>query len=102
MKKGILAIGLAVLLPSVTMADQLVSFSWIPGRCADYFRVYRSTSAGWIEVAEVYEPIVELYVPDRDVRWRISGICTSGPLKGEWWMRQGVWTGKRFWKDTKR
>jgi len=97
--------GLALLLcmlPIVAWADQTVVIQWLAGNCSDAFRVYRSTAKGWVEVAEVTETQLEIVVPSRDVRWRVSGICLSGSNKGEWWTKQGVWTGANVFKDVRK
>lgn len=101
MKHWILAIGF-LCIATIAMADQSVVFEWLPGNCTDAFRIYRSTSKGWVEVAEVIQPSISIVVPTYSVRWRVSGVCTSGSNKGEWWLQQGVWTGKNVFNDMKR
>lgn len=101
MKRWILAIAF-VLLAIEVQAGQLVVFEWLPGNCTDLFRVYRSTALGWVAIAEVTEPSLSIVVPTYDVRWRVSGVCNTGINKGEWWMRQGVWTGKNVFASVKR
>jgi hypothetical protein len=88
---------------SVVFADQRVVIRWLVGNCKDSFKVYRAMAiVGWVEVAEVVEPELEIVVPNQVVRWKVSGICKSGVRKGEWWMGQGVWTGNNVFVDKKR
>lgn len=87
---------------SSVSADQRVTIEWKAGNCKDYFKVYRATSTGWVEIAELTDTKLEIVVPKYDVRWRVSGICNSGDNKGEWWMRNGVWTGNNVDVSTKR
>jgi hypothetical protein len=95
---------LIVLLGSVpVMAEQLVTIKWEAGNCKDIFRVYRYSSVGgWIRIAETYESKLDIVVPDRNIRWRISGVCDSGINKGEWWLNNGIWTGINVNKDIKK
>ena len=102
MKHLTIAVVLLLSSVSIAIADQRVIFQWLAGNCSDAFRVYRYNALGWVEIAEVTEPQLEIIVPNSDVRWRVSGICRSGPNKGEWWMKQGVWTGKNVSKDVKK
>lgn len=88
-------------IPVSVFADQQVLIQWLAGNCHDSFRVYRSTITGWVRIAEVVEPELEIIVPNRIVLWRVSGICKSGVNKGEWWMNRGVWTGKNVAISTK-
>lgn len=68
-----------------------MTFKWVPGNCVDKFIVYEAKDGIWTYVDNTVASQYQFSIKPKEVRvLSVSGICTSGPLEGEWMSMEEV------------